>query len=54
MLKKGIRGEGFGMAEALEVFARGFGFARGLTHPYVAERVGVVWRMADGPRNRGD
>lgn len=35
---------------AIEAFVRGFCFTRSFTHPYVAERVGPVWRMRDGPR----
>jgi GNAT superfamily N-acetyltransferase len=38
---------------SLEVFAHGFGFTRSFTHPYLAERVGPVWVLRDGPRRRG-
>ena len=41
-------------SNAMEVFARGFCFTRSFTHPYVAERVGRAWMMADGARKRGD
>lgn len=39
---------------AMEVFARGFSFTRSMTHPYLAERVGPVWVVRDGPRRNGD
>ena len=38
------------MAWAIEVFARGFALYRSLTHPYLAERVGPLWSVRDGPR----
>lgn len=39
---------------ALEIFARGFSFTRSFTHPYLAERVGSLWVMRDGPRKNDD
>ncbi len=39
---------------AMAVFARGFSFTRSITHPYLAERVGPVWVVRDGPRRHGD
>lgn len=42
------------MSRAMEVFARGFCVTRSFTHPYLAERVGSLWVMRDGPRARGD
>lgn len=39
---------------AMEVFARGFSFTRSMTHPYLAERVGPVWVVRDGPRRNGE
>jgi predicted N-acetyltransferase YhbS len=39
---------------AVEVFVRGFAFTRSFTHPYLVERHGAVWRLADGPRRRAD
>jgi GNAT superfamily N-acetyltransferase len=39
---------------ALEIFARGFCFTRSFTHPYLAERVGPLWVMRDGPRKKND
>ncbi len=38
------------IAQAVEVFVRGFAFTRSLTHPYVPQRVGPAWVMRDGPR----
>jgi GNAT superfamily N-acetyltransferase len=38
------------IAKAIEVFARGFAFTRSFTHPYLAERVGLVWVVRDAPR----
>ena len=40
------------LAGAIEVFVRGFAFTRSFSHPYVAERVGPVWVVRDGPRKR--
>jgi len=37
---------------AVEAFARGFAFARSLTYPYRAERVGRLWVLRDAPRKR--
>ena len=37
---------------AIEIFARGFTFTRSMMHPFLAERVGPVWVMRDGPRSR--
>ncbi len=42
------------LQEALEVFARGFCFARSFAHPYLAERIEAVWAVRDAPRARGD
>ena len=42
------------MQRTIEVFARGVCFTRSFTHPYLAERVGGVWVMRDGPGKRGD
>jgi GNAT superfamily N-acetyltransferase len=42
------------LANAIEVFARGFAFTRTFTHPYLAERVGPLWLMRDGPRRKAD
>ena len=39
---------------AVEVFVRGFAFTRSFTHPYLVERHGPVWRLADAPRRRAD
>jgi GNAT superfamily N-acetyltransferase len=39
-------------SKAIEVFARGFGAMRSLTHPYVPARVEGLWRLSDGPRRR--
>ncbi len=39
---------------ALEAFARGFSYTRSFTHPFLAERVGPLWALRDGPRKRGD
>ena len=49
---------------AIEVFARGFCFARSFTHPYLAERVhlhapgsppaGSLWGLRDAERRRGN
>ena len=38
------------LQHAIEVFARGFCFTRSFTHPYLAERLGKVWVVRDGPR----
>lgn len=35
---------------AIEVFVRGFGFARSRTYPYLAERVERGWVLRDAPR----
>ncbi|MCC7408823.1 MAG: GNAT family N-acetyltransferase [Phycisphaeraceae bacterium] len=35
-------------------FARGFALIRSRAHPYLAERVGPLWRMHDAPRKRND
>ncbi len=49
-------------ARAIEVFARGFSFARSFTHPYVAERLapngaespaGALWVLRDADRRSG-
>lgn len=49
-------------ARAIEVFARGFSFARSFTHPYVAERrfpngagspAGTLWVLRDADRRSG-
>jgi GNAT superfamily N-acetyltransferase len=37
---------------AIETFVHGFAFTRSLTHPYLADRVGPLWRLRDGPRRR--
>lgn len=42
------------LATAVEIFARGFAFTRSFTHPYLAERVGPLWALRDGPRVRPD
>lgn len=42
------------LAAAIEVFARGFAFTRSFTHPFLAERVGPLWALRDGPRVRPD
>jgi len=39
---------------AIEIFAHGFCFTRSFTHPYLAERVGPLWVMRDGPRKNDD
>jgi GNAT superfamily N-acetyltransferase len=39
---------------AVEVFARGFAFTRSFAHPYLAQRVGPLWLLRDGPRSSGD
>jgi GNAT superfamily N-acetyltransferase len=39
---------------AIEIFARGFCFTRSFTHPYLAERIGPLWVMRDGPRKKDD
>jgi GNAT superfamily N-acetyltransferase len=36
----------------VEVFARGFAFTRSFTHPYLVDRVGPVWALADETRKR--
>ncbi|MEZ4664113.1 MAG: GNAT family N-acetyltransferase [Caldilineaceae bacterium] len=38
---------------AIETFVRGVAFTRSFTHPYLAEQVGPLWVMRDGPRRRG-
>ena len=38
--------------DAIEVFVRGFTTTRSFTHPYLADRVGPLWVMRDGPRKR--
>lgn len=38
------------VAQAVEVFVRGFSVAKSGTHPYVPARVGAVWVMRDAPR----
>jgi GNAT superfamily N-acetyltransferase len=48
----GNHSAGRDVARAIEVFARGFACTRSFTHPYLAERVGPVWVMRDGPRKR--
>jgi GNAT superfamily N-acetyltransferase len=40
------------LRRAIEIFVRGFAFTRSFTHPYVAERVGPLWVVRDGPRKR--
>jgi len=39
---------------AIEVFVHGFSFTRSFTHPYLAQRIGPVWVMRDGPRTSAD
>lgn len=41
------------LTTAIETFVRGVAFTRSFTHPYLAERVGPLWVMRDGPRRRG-
>lgn len=41
---------GVGIAEAIEVFVRGWSYTRSRTHPYVPERIGPAWVMRDSPR----
>ena len=41
------------MDRAIEVFARGFADTRCYTHPCLAKRVGRLWQVADGPREKG-
>jgi GNAT superfamily N-acetyltransferase len=50
--KKRTAEEAGTLERAIEVFARGFCFTRSFTHPYIAQRVGQAWRLADGPRKR--
>ena len=38
---------------AIEVFARGFSYTRGFTHPYPARRIRSMWHLKDGPRTKG-
>lgn len=40
--------------QAILDFARGFAHIRSRTHPYLAQRVGPLWRMHDAPRKRDD
>lgn len=42
------------IGRAIEAFARGFCFARSLTHPYIPERIGPLWVTRDAPRRHGD
>jgi GNAT superfamily N-acetyltransferase len=42
------------LSAAIETFARGFAFTRSFTHPYLAERVGPLWALRDGPCVRSD
>lgn len=41
---------GVGVAEAIEVFVRGWSYTRSRTHPYVPERIDSAWVMRDAPR----
>ena len=41
------------MSRAIEVFVHGLTFTRSFTHPYLAEQVGPLCVMRDGPRRRG-
>jgi GNAT superfamily N-acetyltransferase len=45
---------GTNIDRAVDAFVRGFAFTRSFTHPYVAERVGPMWVLQDGPRTSGD
>ncbi|MGE3243820.1 MAG: GNAT family N-acetyltransferase [Pirellulales bacterium] len=38
------------VVDAIEVFVSGFAATRSRTHPYLAERVGKLWWLHDGPR----
>jgi hypothetical protein len=38
------------VADAIEVFVRGFCVGKSLTHPYEHEKIGNVWVMRDAPR----
>lgn len=38
------------VVDAIDVFVRGFTALRSRTHPYLAQRVGKLWRLHDGPR----
>lgn len=40
------------LAEAIQVFGRGFSFTRSFTHPYEFVQVGPLWVMRDAPRRR--
>ena len=40
--------------QATEVFVKGFGFTRSITHPYVSERVDSMWVLRDAPRKRAE
>ena len=42
------------ISTALEAFRLGFTFTRSFTHPYLAEQVGPLWVLRDGPRERGN
>jgi GNAT superfamily N-acetyltransferase len=42
--------DGLIIGRAIECFVRGFSFTRSFTHPYLAERVGPLWVVRDGPR----
>ena len=42
------------ISTALEAFRLGFTFTRSFTHPYLAEQVGPLWVLRDGPRKRGN
>jgi GNAT superfamily N-acetyltransferase len=42
------------MNRAMEVFAKGFADTRCYTHPCLAKRVGKLWQVKDGPREKGD
>lgn len=48
------RSETTEIERALEAFARGFSYTRSFTHPFLADRVGPLWALRDGPRKRGD
>ncbi len=38
---------------AIDSFVLGYSFTRSITHPYLREQVGPLWRLYDKPRARG-